>query len=253
VAPELHSKDLARQLADMAHELLAQDSQQTLDQIVAHALTLVPCCDGAAISVLHERRVRSLSASDATAALCVEAQGKFGEGPCLDLGRRDGGSYIVTELTGAAACWPDYVRHVRALGISSMMGFELFARNESLGVLNLYALRPGTFDEHAQEAGRLLASHAAVAFSAARAAANLRRAISSRQDVGVAMGVLMERHRISADEAFATLVKESQNRNVKLREIARRVAETGEAPMPPPSTTRGVVTTERDTLSCTTD
>jgi GAF domain-containing protein len=231
VAVELHSIDLARRLAYMAHDLLAQDSlQQTLDQIVAHTIALVPRCDGVAIAVLRRGRACALSASDATAASSVRIQDEIREGPCLDLGQSGEESYIFPDLTGEAKRWPGYQQQARELGINGVMGFKLFAKEEDLGVLDLYTSQPGAFDERCQEIGRLVASHAAIAFSTARSATNLRNALSSRQDVGMASGILMERHRISAEDAFATLVKASQDRNVKLREIARRVVETGEPP-----------------------
>jgi transcriptional regulator with GAF, ATPase, and Fis domain len=231
VADELHSTDLARKLAHIAQDLLAQSSlQQTLDQIVAHALALVPRCDGAAISVLRKGCAHALSVSDAKAASSVRIQGEIGEGPCLDLSQSGEESYFFTDLTSETMRWPDYIWQIRKLGINSIMGFKLFTKEENLGVLDLYAAPPGAFDEQSQEVGRLLASHATIAFSTARSNTNLRTALSSRQDVGMASGILMERHKISADEAFATLVKASQDSNIKLREIARRVVETGESP-----------------------
>jgi AmiR/NasT family two-component response regulator len=49
----------------------------------------------------------------------------------------------------------------------------------------------------------------------------LRTALASRDVIGQAKGVLMERHRIDAEEAFDRLVRESQVRNVKLRDVAQ--------------------------------
>ena len=60
--------------------------------------------------------------------------------------------------------------------------------------------------------------------------ANLERAVDSNRLVGQAMGILIERHRITSDEAFEMLRRTSQDHNVKLREVARRVIETGAEP-----------------------
>jgi hypothetical protein len=43
---------------------------------------------------------------------------------------------------------------------------------------------------------------------------------------------LMERHRLTAKQAFATLVEASQERHMKLREVAARVNVTGQRPTP---------------------
>jgi PAS domain S-box-containing protein len=60
--------------------------------------------------------------------------------------------------------------------------------------------------------------------------ANLEAAIDSHRLVGQAVGILVERHRILAIEAFDRLKQASQNRNLKLRDVATRVIETGAEP-----------------------
>lgn len=60
--------------------------------------------------------------------------------------------------------------------------------------------------------------------------ANLERAVESHRLVGQAIGILIERHRITSEEAFELLRRASQDHNVKLREIASRVIETGAEP-----------------------
>ena len=59
---------------------------------------------------------------------------------------------------------------------------------------------------------------------------NLAAAITSHQQVGQAVGILVERHRITPGQAFDTLKKTSQRRNLKLRELATRIVETGADP-----------------------
>jgi RNA polymerase sigma factor (sigma-70 family) len=60
--------------------------------------------------------------------------------------------------------------------------------------------------------------------------ANLELAVESHQLVGQAVGILVERHRLRPNDAFERLRHVSQTRNVKLREIALRVLETGADP-----------------------
>ena len=60
--------------------------------------------------------------------------------------------------------------------------------------------------------------------------ANLERAVESHRLVGQAMGILIERHRIVSEEAFDILRRASQDNNVKLREVAMRVIESGSEP-----------------------
>lgn len=111
-----------------------------------------------------------------------------------------------------------------------MMGFLLFTEEDHLGSLNVYSSRPNAFDESSERVGWILASHAAVALSSARSHAQLDEAVHTRSDIGQALGIVMERYKVSVDEAFAVLRRSSQDRNVKLHDIALTVAETGEIP-----------------------
>ena len=60
--------------------------------------------------------------------------------------------------------------------------------------------------------------------------ANLRIGLETRELVGRAVGILMERHRVTAQLAFDMLVTASQESHRKLRDIAAQVTETGEDP-----------------------
>ncbi len=60
--------------------------------------------------------------------------------------------------------------------------------------------------------------------------AHLETALRSSRRIGIAMGIVMERHRVTEDQAFGVLVRLSQESNVKVRDIAARVVETGQLP-----------------------
>jgi GAF domain-containing protein len=228
---ERQPEELATCLARMARDLLAQDSvQNTLDRIVTYALELVDGCERAGIMVVRKGTVHTLAASDDDARTSDLTQGELGEGPCFDAARSGQESYRIADMRTDADRWPRYGPCARRLGIQSMLGFKLFTDEETLGALNLYSSRPEALTDRSEQMGWLLASHAAVAFSSARSDADLQVAIFSRQDIGIGIGILMERHKLSAAEAFSVLSRASQNTNTKLREVARRVAETGEDP-----------------------
>jgi AmiR/NasT family two-component response regulator len=53
--------------------------------------------------------------------------------------------------------------------------------------------------------------------------ANLQAALETRHTIGLAQGLLMGRYGLTEDQAFAYLARISQDRNVKLRELARRL------------------------------
>jgi GAF domain-containing protein len=106
-----------------------------------------------------------------------------------------------------------------------MLSFRLFVTNTSLGALNLYSAQPHAFGTNAQTEGQLFASQAAVALLSAQHEAQLFGALESRDLIGMAKGILMQRHGIDADGAFRMLVEASQTSNIKLRHIAAWLVE----------------------------
>ncbi len=63
--------------------------------------------------------------------------------------------------------------------------------------------------------------------SAAQQQDQLRRAVGTRQLIGQAQGILMERLKLTDDRAFALLVRASQDTNRKLVDIAAELVRTG--------------------------
>ena len=59
---------------------------------------------------------------------------------------------------------------------------------------------------------------------------HLRRAVDSHEEIGQAVGILVERHRWTPTTAFEHLKRTSQDHNIKLREVAQRVIESGAVP-----------------------
>lgn len=223
---------VALRLADMARALLAQESvQQTLDKIVTEAVDVVEGCEAAGILTVEDARVRSLAATSDVVRASDRMQQETHEGPCFDATRRVHEVYRIADLEDTVERWPRYAPEARKLGIGSVMGFLLFTgEGDNQGALNLYSPWPQAFTERSEQVGWLFASHAAVALSSARTHAQLAHAMETRAEIGEAIGIVMERYRLTEDQAFAVLRKSSQDRNVKLREVARTVARTGEIP-----------------------
>ncbi|ELP69306.1 GAF and ANTAR domain-containing protein [Streptomyces turgidiscabies] len=220
----------AQEMASMARDLLAQDSvEATLQRITTSATELMEDCDAAGILMLRGRKVESLAPTEQLVIDSDRLQERLGEGPCFDAARTSLGERVfrMADVTADQPRWPAYGPQAKALGVGSMMGFLLFTEDEDLGALNLYSRTPGAFTEAGELAGWLLASHAAVAFSSARAHAQMEQAVATRHLIGEAMGILMGRHHITEEQAFDVLRRYSQQNNIKLREVAQRVCEQG--------------------------
>jgi transcriptional regulator with GAF, ATPase, and Fis domain len=224
--------ELAVALANMARELLAQGSvRDTLDRVVTLAVELVEGCESAGILVVRRGQVETVAATDDLVRAADRLQGRLGEGPCFDATRNKHEVYRIADLTAASERWPRFAPKARELGFGSMMGFLLYTEGQdNLGALDLYSPKPGAFGEDHEQLGWLLASHAAVAWSSARHAEHLHAAIDTRQVIGEATGIVMARYQMRESEAFARLVKASQNANIKLRDLAHTVTHIGDIP-----------------------
>jgi AmiR/NasT family two-component response regulator len=78
--------------------------------------------------------------------------------------------------------------------------------------------------------GPSVATHTAVAHARTHDQRNFEAALASRDLIDQARGILRERHTSTAERAFGVLVSASQQSNVTLVEVARRVIDTGVSP-----------------------
>jgi hypothetical protein len=117
--------------------------------------------------------------------------------------------------------------------VRSVLAVGLFPGGEipRLGALNLYSFAPDGFTAADPDIALVLAAHASTALVGTKAvtaaeleAAQLKEALASRDVIGQAKGILMERRGISAAEAFDVLRSASQSLNVKLAQLAETLA-----------------------------
>jgi GAF domain-containing protein len=108
----------------------------------------------------------------------------------------------------------------------------LTVNDARIGTLSLYASEPNVFGDHEIRVASLLATSAAIVLVDAQRTENLRAALDTRDVIGQAKGILMERHRISPERAFGLLVTASQRSNRKLAAVAEELTRTGELPSP---------------------
>jgi transcriptional regulator with GAF, ATPase, and Fis domain len=218
---------LVERLTDIAALLDTGSVHETLQRTVDLAVKTIPGCEHAGISLVHGRKISTPAASDAVPLRVDAIQYEVGQGPCLNA-IAEMQTFHTDDLANEAR-WPKFsARAQEETGVTSMLAFRLFARGQTLGALNLYSKKRAAFDEEADEIGVVFATLAAAALGAAQTEEGLKVAVGSRDVIGQAKGILMERHRITADEAFAMLARASQRLNVRLASVAERLAQTGE-------------------------
>ena len=226
--------DLEEQLRTQAHALTAETVQGTMQRIVELAVDTIEGCDHASISVLEGTQIATRVCSDPRVADVDVLQYDTGEGPCVDVVNHGTTSVYAEDLTDDPR-WPHFGPRAAAAGMRSLLAIRLLG-DRTLGALNLYARLPRAYGATDRATGVIFATHAGIALAAAEARTeahrveHLEQALSSRELIGQAQGILMERERITPDQAFDVLRRGSQHLNVKLREVAQRLVDTGERP-----------------------
>jgi GAF domain-containing protein len=224
--------ELAEKLGELSRTLQEEeDVDATLAAIVSAAVHTVPGVEHASISAVAKRReVRTRAATSELAASIDQIQYDTGEGPCLD-SLYENQTVRLGDME-AETRWPTFAARARERGVASMLAIQLYVASEDLGALNLHSTRPDAFGDESEQVGLLFGAHAAVALAGAQEQERLRTALSARDVIGQAKGILMERYKLDAHDAFRLLVSASQTTNIKLRDIAEHLAQTGELRTP---------------------
>jgi GAF domain-containing protein len=229
----IHS--LIEDFASIARHFHASENlEASLRRVTGTAETAIGGCEAASISLLTADGPVTHAATHRLAIEGDNIQYEENEGPCMDASMR--APWISTPDLGRDPRWPrSAARLSTELGVRSMFSSRLTldaAPNQTLGGLNLYATVPEAFSTQDQMLAVLLTSLAAVVVDATRQQEQLRAAIESRQVIGEAIGILPAKLNLDSSEAFALLVKASQRTNVKLRDLARQIADGPSSPEP---------------------
>jgi GAF domain-containing protein len=201
------------------------DLPATLQAVLTSATSVIRSARDAGLNLFSRGRFEPQATLGVAPPRLDQLQQRTGIGPCIEAAR----DQLTVEIDDMASDnrWPEFAFAAASLGVCAMLCVPLWVNDEVLGSLSLYANMPGAFDPSAKRLAGLFATHAALALAEARRADQLRRAMLNRDVIGQAKGVLMERHRITSDEAYALLKEASHRLNWKLLDVAESLAATG--------------------------
>jgi hypothetical protein len=173
--------------------------------------------------------------SDPLAVRLDEVQYAQEEGPCVRALAAGGLGVAQSDDLAHDPGFPRFGPRAAEEGARSVFAIGLFPVGEKRplrGALNFYRRDTGGLGRADREAAVLLAAHVstALAYVTVTEASELRdtqfqTALDSRDVIGQAKGILMERRGLPADQAFDVLRRASQDLNVKLRDVAATIAE----------------------------
>jgi hypothetical protein len=172
--------------------------------------------------------------TDPLASRLDQLQFEAAEGPCVTATDAAGLAMAYSPDLATDARWPTYGPVAASLGARAVLstGIQPTGAPPRLAALNLYSRRQHGLDAADRDTALILAAHAGVAINHLEALSiaetrvtELYKAIDSRDVIGQAKGILMERRGYDADQAFDALRRASSQLNTKLRDIAHTLVQ----------------------------
>lgn len=218
--------DLALRMAKLAQTIsMPRAVDEILSDVASTAVDLIPGADTAGVLLIHGNGTfESLGDMGELPAKLDKLQHDFAQGPCAQAAVAD--TIVRTDDFRTDTRWPKYSPAALQLGVLSGLSFKLYTADRTAGALNLFGFQPNVWDVEAETIGTVLAAHAAAAILAGRHDEQLQAALSSRDRIGQAKGIIMERFGVDDLRAFDMLRALSQESNSKLVDIAQRVIDT---------------------------
>ena len=206
----------------MSHQPLTE----TLIRVAEFAVQAVPAAEGAGVTLLEGERPAAVVASAPFVRQIDDIQYRLGEGPCISAVEQR--CPQVSGSLGGDCRWPRFGPRVGRMGVHSALSLPLLLPDRVVGAMNIYAHAHEAFGPTAVRVGGLFAAPATVSVFNAQVlaqsqqlAAQLSEAMTNRATIDQAIGIVMSRTGVTADEALARLKTISQRQGAKLAQVAR--------------------------------
>ena len=219
-------------MAAMAEPLLGrQINRELLEAVVGLARKAIDRADGVGVTMAAPDGPTTAAATGDWVREIDAVQYGFADGPCLSAMAT--GRIVRAPDLSEESRWAPFVADAVRRGVAGMISAPISLPQGSIGALNVYSRIAGRFSAQdeamvvlfADEVSSVLGT-AQTSAAAAEATEHLQLALRSRETIGQAIGILMEREGYDAAEAFEVMRSSSQRSNVELREIARRIIES---------------------------
>ena len=225
---EYHDDTVQSTLAELVSALVrGAGIEEMLTKLTSASVALVPGAEFAKISLIGNGHLRSIAATSESIALLDGAQQAAGQGPCLDAVRTQ--KPIRCSDLRTDVRWPQFARAATTAGVHRVLSCPLDMPGGSGATLTVFGSQPGAFGSGSATIATMLASHAALALLTAEHERQFRAALATRDIIGQAKGMLMERFGVDSARAFALLKQMSQETNTPVRQLAARLVDRARA------------------------
>jgi GAF domain-containing protein len=198
---------------------------ESLHQVAELATVALPQADHVGITMMVGDTLKTSIFTHPEVPEIDQAQYRTGDGPCVDA-YRTGAPYII-DSTREPGRWQAFRDSAERHGVLSTMSLPMITHEGTIGAMNLYAEAERAFSSQDEQVGLLFASQAAFLLANAQAywdartlSENLEQAMRSRASIEQAKGIIMSTMGCDPDEAMQILIRQSQEQNIKVRDLA---------------------------------
>lgn len=218
-------RGIVAQLTAVVAAQQRRDAQMAsgLEELIDTARRNVPGAQYAGMTVASRTKgISTVAATHHDARTLDEIQQRHQQGPCVSAAW-DHHTVRIDDLETDQR-WPHYrIDALNKTSVRSVLAFEVFVNEDTMGALSFYSDHPHAFEQESIELGLIFATHIALAWNMFRRNAQFRSALASRDLIGQAKGMIMERFHVDAIRAFELLTHLSQESNTKLVDIAQQI------------------------------
>ncbi|WP_085095375.1 GAF and ANTAR domain-containing protein [Mycobacterium paraense] len=197
--------------------------EDALSKLTGASLVLIPDADCAKVSIIENGHLRSITATSQLTSSLDRAQQAAGHGPCLETISAKKATCCNDLRTNTR--WPRFAPCATTAGVQSVLSSPIDIPGETGATLTLFGFRANAFGPDAEAVSAMLAKHAAIALMHDERERQFKAALATRDVIGQAKGMIMERFGVDAARAFAMLTAISQQTNTPLRELATRLVD----------------------------
>lgn len=222
--------DLTMAIARIRGLLLTEEKVDRAVHLLAQAIKeSMPGASGTGVSLMDAGGRRTSSGfTDALVKQADSAQYELGEGPCISAWATE--QVVIIDDVHTDGRWPAWRSAVAALPVRSVVSTPLLAGQDAIGALKIYSALPGQYDDNTGHTLSLFAGTAATLLAHIQGSdaplqmtEQLKAALTSRDTINRACGVLMERQGISQDRAMQQLIENARMAGVPLAEISKEL------------------------------
>lgn len=210
--------------------LTEQTAQEAVDALAEVARDVIIQAEGAGVSLIRDGERTSVGATDAKVLEADSLQYSLGEGPCLSAWATN--RSIIIADTDTDTRWQQWATAAAAAGVRSCLSVPLTRGADAIGAMKVYAGSPDAFSTndqrlliHLAKSAAALLGHVQASDTPQRINDEVRRALGIRDTVGIARGILMERHDLGRDEALTRITALASGTRTPVKDLATSIAE----------------------------